>query len=98
MEHLDDLKGYVIHTHCNDNTGNEDENLVPGEGKAPLNNYVKKLYDNGYDGYICVELEGIWGPATPDWSAKQAFLHMKDMMTKMGLYGTYTNPFKKSRS
>ena len=44
--------GYVGHIHLNDNFGYEDEHVTPGEGNAPMMEFLKNLEEEGMDDII----------------------------------------------
>lgn len=45
-------EGYVGHIHLNDNFGYEDEHVTPGEGNAPMQQFLKNLEEEGMDDII----------------------------------------------
>lgn len=68
------LKDKIIgHVHITDNFGYHDEHLTPGEGTAPVREFLQKLEEKGYKGTIVAEpggqpegqlfrsLTGLWG-------------------------------------
>jgi len=57
MNQVDDLnkKGIIGHIHLSDNFGYGDEHLTPGEGSAPLKEFVKKMQEAGYEGLMIAE-------------------------------------------
>jgi len=55
-------KKVLGHFHLTDNFGFDDEHLTPGQGNAPIKEFVKKLKDKGYDDFI-VEA-GSFNPTT----------------------------------
>ncbi len=64
MKEIDKMheKKVLGHFHLADNFGYDDEHLTPGEGNAPIKEFVKKLKDKGYDDFI-VEA-GSFNPTT----------------------------------
>ncbi len=55
-EAIDRLGGYLFEVHVNDNDGNTQQNLVPGEGSFDFQRFVHKLRASGYDGFLTAEL------------------------------------------
>jgi sugar phosphate isomerase/epimerase len=45
-------QGYVGHIHLNDNFGYEDEHVTPGEGNAPMRQFLQNLEEEGMDDII----------------------------------------------
>ena len=45
-------KKVLGHFHLADNFGFDDEHLTPGQGNAPIREFVKKLKSKGYDDFI----------------------------------------------
>ena len=64
MKEVDKMheKKVLGHFHLADNFGYDDEHLTPGEGNAPIKEFVKKLKEKGYDDFI-VEA-GSFNPTT----------------------------------
>jgi len=48
-------KNMIGHAHLVDNYGYQDDHLAPGEGNAPILEFVKVLKKNGFDGEFIVE-------------------------------------------
>jgi protein FrlC len=53
------LKERLFHVHIDDNHGQRDQHLVPGEGIFNFVAMLKALAQENYRGYLCAELE--WG-------------------------------------
>lgn len=62
MNEVDDLvkEGIIGHVHISDNFGYQDEHLTPGEGSAPLKEFVNKIKKSGK----------IKGPMVIEWGAQ----------------------------
>ena len=56
-EELSKLSGRINHGHISDCDQTLYRNLPPGEGSAPLEEYLRALVDTGFDGTLSVELE-----------------------------------------
>jgi sugar phosphate isomerase/epimerase len=54
--------GTLGHFHLADNFGYDDEHLTPGQGNAPIKEFVKMLKDKGYDDFIIES--GSFNPVT----------------------------------
>lgn len=50
------LKGRIWNVHIEDIRGEEHFHLPPGDGEIPLRSYIDALSENGYDGFLTVEL------------------------------------------
>jgi len=55
--------GIIGHVHITDNFGYYDEHVTPGEGSAPIKEFVKELKKSGYKGKMIIE------PAHQDYQA-----------------------------
>jgi len=57
MQQVDTLnkEKMIGHVHISDNFGYYDEHVDPGEGNAPIPEFVKKLKESGYKGKMIVE-------------------------------------------
>lgn len=58
---VDTLGDYLLQVHVNDNDGNEQQNLVPGEGTFDFKAMFGKLDQVGYSGFISLELAKNYG-------------------------------------
>jgi sugar phosphate isomerase/epimerase len=47
----------LIHVHVNDNNGETDQHLVPGDGMIDFRAVLEALHRIGYDKYLTIELE-----------------------------------------
>lgn len=49
MKEVDDLnkKGYIGHIHVSDNFGYEDEHVTPGQGRAPIKDFIDRMKKAG---------------------------------------------------
>ncbi len=56
-DELSHLTGRIAHAHICDCDGTVYRNLPPGDGTAPLEDYLRALVQTGFDGTIAVELE-----------------------------------------
>jgi len=57
MKQVDELnkEGIIGHIHLSDNFGYYDEHLTPGEGSAPVKEFVKKMKEAGYKDLMIAE-------------------------------------------
>ena len=69
IEHVNKLNGRIAHVHIDDNFGDVDAHLVPGEGNINFKPFLNALEQNGYSGYLSIEL-AVFGnypiPPTPE--------------------------------
>ncbi len=80
-EQIRALKGYIVHTHINDNNGETDANWLPGLGTTPYEQILRILDEMGYEGYLAVELEA--APRPVEW-ARQAKTYLEDLLEETG--------------
>jgi len=50
------VKKYDVHWHIDDNFGENDEHLIPGEGNINFEIFLEKLKESEYNGFLAVEL------------------------------------------
>lgn len=60
-------EGIIGHVHLSDNFGYYDEHVTPGEGNAPIKEFVREMQKEGYNGPMIVEAGG--QPAGYEWRA-----------------------------
>ncbi|MBI4448115.1 sugar phosphate isomerase/epimerase [Candidatus Woesearchaeota archaeon] len=66
--------GFIGNVHLSDNFGYEDEHLTPGQGNAPIEDFIKKLREKGFKQPMVVEPgaqgegEDIYGAMTGAWA------------------------------
>jgi protein FrlC len=53
---LHNLGDLVIQIHVNDNDGKQQQNAIPGTGTFDFSSLAETLAENGYDGYLTLEL------------------------------------------
>jgi len=51
-------EGYIGHIHLSDNFGYEDEHITPGQGTAPIQEFVETLKKHGFKGRMIIEPGG----------------------------------------
>jgi sugar phosphate isomerase/epimerase len=78
------LKGQIISTHCNDNDGVTDLNLIPGQGTCDFRYYFDRLNQMGYQGTIGIELEGA---DDPDHLVQESYRYVRSTLDALNLYG-----------
>ncbi len=64
------LKQVPFHIHIDDNHGDSDAHLIPGEGKIDFGPFVQALKEIGYQGFVAAEL-GFQYTLDPDPAVKQ---------------------------
>ena len=70
------LAGVPLHIHIDDNTGDGDAHLIPGDGNIDFEPFAQALKEVGYDGFISAEL-GIQYALNPDAAVEKAFARLK---------------------
>jgi protein FrlC len=61
VEHVNKLGDKLTHVHIDDNLGNTDSHLAPGDGNIDFNPLLEALEKTKYSGYLSLELD-ILGP------------------------------------
>jgi protein FrlC len=79
---VDRLAGIPCHWHIDDNCGNSDDHLVPGEGIIDYRGFLHDLISAGYAGSLAVEL-GYPYIADPDTAARQSIQHLRALMEEI---------------
>ena len=79
-EALMKLNGLPLHIHIDDNNGNVDTHLIPGEGNIQFEPFVNTLKKINYGGFVSVEL-GFQYTVNPDNAAKRS---MKSLIELFG--------------
>ena len=66
----------LFHVHIDDNNGQRDQHLIPGDGTIDLRAFVTQLRSSGYAGYLSAELG--WDYCLdPDAAAQAALARLK---------------------
>lgn len=86
-EHVSSLGTRLQHLHVDDNYGDQDAHLLPGEGNFNFEEAFRALKEYGYDGYLSVELM-MFGknpvPPTPFTLLLSARDHILDAWNRAG--------------
>ncbi len=53
---VDSLKGVPVHIHIDDNNGDNDAHMIPGDGSIDFGPFVQALERTKYDGFLSAEL------------------------------------------
>lgn len=56
VEHVKKLGENLVHVHIDDNLGEADDHLVPGDGNIDFKPFARALKESGYKGYVSVEI------------------------------------------
>ena len=84
---IEQMQSRLFLVHIDDNFGERDQHLVPGEGTFDFVSMLKALDKIGYDGYLCAELE--WGyTIDPDPPARLNVERMRQF--EKSAFGTTT--------
>ena len=62
LEFYNEIKPFVRHVHIKDSCDATGALVLPGKGDIPIIPIIKKLLDDGYDGYFSLEWEKQWHP------------------------------------
>ncbi len=73
-----DLRGVPLHIHIDDNHGDSDAHLMPGEGKIDYKPFVRALREIGYPGFVSAEL-GFQYTLEPDAAVTQTHRALRQM-------------------
>ncbi len=69
----------LFHVHIDDNNGQRDQHLIPGDGTAGLRTWVAALQADGYKGYLSAELA--WDYTLgPDAAARLSLARLRELM------------------
>ena len=71
------LAGVPLHIHIDDNTGDGDAHLIPGDGSIDFGPFAQALKATGYDGFISAEL-GFQYTLDPDAAVEKAFVRLRE--------------------
>lgn len=69
---------HLFEVHINDNDGQQQQNLVPGEGSFDFRRFVQALRESGYDGFLTAEL-GWQYTLAPIPTARLALQRIREM-------------------
>jgi protein FrlC len=72
------LKGIPIHIHINDNNGDIDAHLIPGDGNIQFEPFLNALKQINYNDFISVEL-GFQYTVNPDDAVKKSIYFLKSL-------------------
>lgn len=72
VEAVHSLAGVPLHIHIDDNCGESDAHLIPGEGEIDLRAFARALEDIEYQGFVSTEL-GFQYTLNPDRAVKQSY-------------------------
>jgi protein FrlC len=66
------IRKQLLQIHVNDNDGNKQQNLIPGEGSFNFREFFKSLEMIGYDGVVSAEITSDYGQQIPTAIKKSA--------------------------
>jgi fructoselysine 3-epimerase len=69
----------LFQVHINDNDGQHQQNLIPGEGTFNFQSFIAQLDEAGFDGFLSAELGGLY-TSNPDPAIKQTVDRLKEML------------------
>jgi len=71
----------LFHVHVDDNNGQRDQHLIPGDGAFDFPPFIAALRSVGYDGYLCAELSWDY-TVDPDPAVQKTARRLRDMIGK----------------
>jgi len=77
------LKGVPLHIHIDDNTGDSDAHMIPGEGNIDFAPFVSALDEIGYRGFVSSEL-GFQYTLDPDNAARKTRTALSELLAAKG--------------
>ena len=77
-EVISSLKDVPLHIHIDDNNGDSDAHLIPGEGNIDFKPFAKTLKEIGYRGFVSAEL-GFQYTSDPDQAVEKAYAVLREM-------------------
>ena len=79
MENLGEL---ILQLHVNDNDGEHQQNLIPGDGTFDFHEFINTLDEYSYNGFLSVEL-GWEYTIDPEPALKKSIIRLRDMLMKI---------------
>ncbi len=73
------VQSYPHHFHIDDNNGNADEHMVPGDGKIQYDVFLNELKGSGYGGFLAVEI-GFQYTVDPDPAVKKSIEYLRRVL------------------
>jgi protein FrlC len=73
---VSELRSVPFHIHIDDNNGDNDAHLIPGEGSIDFKSFAGALKRVGYGGFVSAEL-GFHCAIDPDYAAKKTLVFLK---------------------
>ncbi len=71
-------KGVPLHIHIDDNTGDSDAHMIPGEGSINYKSFVQALKGINYQGFVSAEL-GFQYTLEPDAAVQKTHTVLNEM-------------------
>jgi protein FrlC len=71
-------KDVPLHVHIDDNDGNSDAHLIPGDGSIDFAPFVQALREIGYQGFVSAEL-GFQYTSDPDPAVERTYTELTEM-------------------
>jgi len=81
------LKDVPLHIHIDDNDGNSDAHMIPGEGNIDFEPFAGALGEIGYQGFISAEL-GFQYTLDPDSAVERTLVVLRELFDRAGLRRT----------
>ena len=80
---LIDIGGVPLHIHIDDNNGDSDAHMIPGEGSIDYGPLVRALGEMGYQGFVSAEL-GFQYTLDPDDAVRKTRVALSEMLSAEG--------------
>jgi sugar phosphate isomerase/epimerase len=71
----------LFHVHVDDNLGQRDQHLIPGEGSIDFQSFLGALEEAGYNGFVCAELSWDY-TVDPEPAVRQTLSHLRSLCVK----------------
>jgi protein FrlC len=76
---IPEIQDLLFHVHVDDNQGQRDQHLVPGEGGTCVPEFLNAIQATGYDGFVCVELSWDY-TLDPEPAARQSLKVLRNVI------------------
>jgi protein FrlC len=79
VEVMENSGHLILQFHVNDNDGEHQQNLIPGDGTFNFHNFIRVIKDNSYSGFLSVEL-GWDYTIDPEPALKKSIERLRNML------------------
>jgi protein FrlC len=81
VEVMDNTGHLILQFHVNDNDGQHQQNLIPGDGTFNFRNFISVINDHNYSGFLSVEL-GWDYTIDPEPALRKSIERLRDMLNQ----------------